>query len=92
MGGGAEWSVSSDVIRPYVGVGIGAYMDQINSMPGLTPALYSKGGIRIGLSSFGLQFEMISYFGINNLSDTFTRFVAWPMIIFQAGLYFGSPL
>jgi len=77
---------SGSMINPFVALGGGLYMDQVNSERGIVPSLVTRGGIRAGLSSFGVIAQFECYAGIYSFTQL-RSWVIWPLTQISGGLY-----
>ena len=69
---------TSSFAKPFLGFGLGAFMDKVNSMNGFMPSIVARGGFEFGSGSLSgsLFFEVQN--GIFDPSQL-TSFVIWPL-------------
>jgi len=84
-----EWTGGKDsFFKPYVGAGLGVFLDRVANQNGLLPALVTHGGIKLGGSRFGVTLGLDQYLGVIHVSQLLS-WTAWPLINLMGGLYAG---
>lgn len=87
---GAQWVQGAGFVRPYLGLGLGFYIDRVGSSSetrsGFVPALVGQGGLRVGGQNLGLSLGFASYLGIYNPGQLF-EWTIWPLTTVMAGIY-----
>jgi hypothetical protein len=73
-------------IRPYLGVGLGVYVDQVSSASGIVPALVTQGGIKLGGRDAGALIGFSYYLGTYSPSQLL-NWTLWPLVNVMGGFY-----
>ncbi len=82
LSGGAR----SSFFDPFVGIGPGLYLDQVNSSSGWVPSLVTRGGVRVGHKNFGVIGQFECHAGIYSFSQL-RSWVIWPLVELSGGIY-----
>ena len=70
--------MNAQVVKPFIGFGLGAFMDKVNSMNGFTPSIVGRGGLSFGSGTVGGSLFFEVHTGIYDVSQL-GSYVAWPL-------------